>query len=265
MTATEALRTTIDDSRQALAAAGLTRRKIGGTVYWTGGIGQQPIVLLHGTNDQAGTWAPVIETLASQYQVIAPDLAGHGDSDPRSGPIPISLVLAQVHAVVENENLRDIAIVGNSLGGWIAILYALEHPQLVKRLFLEGGGGLALPFGVPLVAHDRETALTILRAVHGPDYVARDWVIEALLARAVDAPLVRLTESSEHLVDGRLPGLNVPTTLIWGEHDGVVPLAYARVLQEKIAGSRLEIVRGAAHIPHLQQPVRFLQCLTATS
>jgi pimeloyl-ACP methyl ester carboxylesterase len=101
--------------------------------------------------------------------------------------------------------------------------------------------------------------------VHGPNVKPQEWVVEALLERAAGSPMLRLTELEEHAVEHRLGEIHAPTTLIWGADDGVVPLSYAEALQQAIPGSRLEVIEGAAHIPHMQQPERFLQCLTATS
>jgi len=250
--------------RASLAEAGLVRRELDGSVYWSGGQAPSPVlVLLHGTNDQAGTWARVVPMLVQTYRLIVPDLAGHGESEPKSGPIPFSLVVDRLHAILKSQ--QNITLAGNSFGAWIALLYALAHPERVKRLVLEGGGGLARPLGVPLIAQDRETAMTILRAVHGPNFVPQDWVIDALLARATDAPMLRLDGAMQNFVDARLSQITAPTSLVWGEDDGVLPLSYAEALQKAIRGAKLHVIEGAAHIPHLQQPEKFVACLTATS
>jgi len=240
------------------AALGLERRERDGSVYFTGGSGET-MVLMHGANDHAGTWAPIVPMLAD-HRLIIPDLAGHGESEPKSGPIPFPLILQRLHAIIDAPR---VTLVGNSMGAWIALLYALEHPDRVGRLVLESGGGLMLPLGVPLTATNRDEAMTILRAVHGPNAALPDWAVDALLRRAVDAPMLRLTE--HRFVDGRLGEIRVPTTLIWGADDGVVPRGYIEAVRNRIAGARLEIIEGAAHIPHMQQPARFVSCLTATS
>ncbi len=251
--------------RGALAASGLTRKEIDGSVYWAGGKGSETLVLLHGTNDQAGTWARVVPLLAGRYQLILPDLAGHGESEPHTGRIAFAVVLEGLDRILAHEEARDIILGGNSFGAWIAILYALAHPDRVKRLVLESGGGLARPLGVPLTAVDRETAGRILRAVHGPSYVPQDWVIDTLLARSSDSPMLRLDGIMENFVDGRLAQLRPPATLIWGADDGVVPLSYGKELTAMIRGAKLHVIEGAAHVPHLQQPERFVECLTAIS
>ena len=248
-------------TRGALASAGLVRHEAEGNVWWEAAHPGPTIVLIHGVNDQAGTWFTIAPKLARHARVILPDLAGHGESEPKDGPLPISMLVERLHAVIGQE--RDLTLVGNSLGGWIAMLYTLQHPTRVKHLVLEASGGLSLPFASPVIARDRDEAIEILRNVHGPRYQPQEWVIEALLARAVDSQMLRVTEIAKHVVDARLGEIRVPTTLVWGAEDGVLPLSYAETLQRGIAGAKLHVIEGAAHIPHMQQPEKVLACLTA--
>ena len=251
-------------TRAALAAAGFVRHERDGVVWFESAppaSDTAPIVLVHGVNDQAGTWFTVAPALARTRRVLLPDLPGHGESAPARGPLPLPLLLSSLETAIGDT--RDFVLVGNSLGGWLAMLYTLAHPDRVQHLVLESSGGLSLPFASPIVARDRDEALTILRAVHGPRYVAQEWVIDALLQRAIDSPMLRLTEAAEHLVDARLVDIGVPTTLVWGADDGVLPVSYAEALQRGIRGAALHVLEGAAHIPHLQQPERYLACLTS--
>lgn len=250
-------------TRAALAEAGLTRTESEGMVWWESrpeDDGRGTMVLLHGVNDHAGTWCTVAPALAQRFRVILPDLPGHGESAPRAGPLPISLLIDRVAAILPD---RPFTLLGNSLGGWIAMLYTLRHPERVRTLILEASGGLDRPFAVPVVATNREEAETIARAVHGPSFQAPQWVVEGLIERAQDSPMLRVTETAEHLMDAHLAELRVPTHIVWGADDGVLPLSYAQELRSGIPGSRLHVIEGAAHIPHLQQPQRFLECLTA--
>jgi pimeloyl-ACP methyl ester carboxylesterase len=254
-------------SRKALGQAGL--RKVvddHGSVYWIGGKEDgEALVLLHGVNDQAGTWAAVVPALARDYQLIVPDLAGHGESEPKSGAISYAVVLDRLHSILEKEAKGKLTLAGNSMGGWIATLYALDHPERVQRLVLEDASGMAWPLTVPLFPKNREEAAAMMRAVNGPGDKTPDAVLDAFLARK-DLPMSRfmMADVVQHLLDTRLAKLTVPVTLIWGRDDGVLPLAYAEALQKAIEGSELRIIEGAAHIPHRQQPEKFVRCLKAT-
>jgi pimeloyl-ACP methyl ester carboxylesterase len=253
-------------TRAALMASGFVRKVVNGWVYFESpdrGNGKVPLVLIHGANDQAGTWFPIAGALAATRRVIIPDLAGHGESEPASGPLPITLFLEELEAVLSAE--RDLVLVGNSLGGWLASLFALRHPSRVSHLVLETAGGISRPLASELVARDRDEALVILGKVHGPAFVPPEWVIDALLARAEDSPMLRITGVEEHILDAHLPQLTMPVTMIWGANDGVLPVDYAEEFRALIGHGELHVLDGAAHIPHLQQPEKVLQCLTAIS
>jgi pimeloyl-ACP methyl ester carboxylesterase len=252
-------------TRAELAKGGMERVVVGESVYWRGGEASSPVVvLLHGSNDQAGTWFAVAPALVKKYRVIAPDLAGHGESGPSEGPLPLSLMIVRLEGVLEREKATRVTLVGNSMGGWVAMLYAMKHPEQVERLVLEDASGMMWPLSVPLVASNRDDAVKILRAVHGPKASLPEWAIEALLKPDAGALMKRVVAGGilDYLVDQKLSSLKVPTTLIWGADDGVLPLAYAEALQKKIAGSKLLVIDGAAHMPHRQQPGKFVECLS---
>jgi pimeloyl-ACP methyl ester carboxylesterase len=253
--------------RADLAKAGLHRVDFDCSVFWVGGPPAAPVVaLLHGANDQAGTWAAVAPALAKRFRLIVPDLAGHGESAPAEGPLPLSLIVERFAAILDHEGARRATLVGNSMGGWVSLLYAFAHPDRVERLVLEDASGMSWIVGVPLFPKTREEAIVALRAVHGPAAEIPDWMIDSLIRRANDAPMLRVAQAGvlNYLVDARLSSLDVPTTLVWGADDGVLPVAYAHALQAKIRGSKLRVIEGAAHMPHRQQPEKFVACLTET-
>jgi pimeloyl-ACP methyl ester carboxylesterase len=254
-------------TRSMLAHAGLTRKSLDGTVYWTGGDGPRTLCLIHGVNDHAGTWSLVAPALMKSCRLIIPDLPGHGDSEPKTGPLDMQHLVDRLGAILDAEEISNVTLAGNSMGAWISILYTLAHPSRVAALFLESGGGLALPLGVPLVAANRDEAVPILQAVHGPNVQLPDWAVDALITRSSDSPMLRLVAGgmASYFIDDRLAGLRVPVTVIWGANDGVVTREYIERLHAGIAGARLCIIDDAAHIPHAQQPERFIACLQATS
>ncbi len=256
----------LEAARALLVAAGLSRCETGGTVYYASELSSKPVlVLLHGVNDHAGTWAQAIGPLSQRYRLIVPDLPGHGESGPHEGPVSLPLIVERIDAIVTKENLGTFSLAGNSMGAWISILYTLEHPERVKRLFLESGGGLAIAPSVPLSASTQEEAERILVAVHGPEFVMSGAATNGFIRRSATLPVHRVLASGvlPYFVDARLGEIKVPTTLIWGENDGVISRSYMDKLQRGIVASRFCEIKQAAHLPHAQQPERFVECLTA--
>ncbi|HEY4640047.1 MAG TPA: alpha/beta hydrolase [Thermoanaerobaculia bacterium] len=231
-----------------------------GVVSYSGGSGERTIVLVHGVNEQSATWAAVAPQLMRDFRVIAIDLPGHGESAPKTGPLPMRAMIDALSAVIGD---RQVILVGNSMGGWVSMLYAAEHPDRVSQLILEDASGMAWDLrNVPLFPQDREQAIKLLRMVAGPDAPIADETIEFVL-HAKDLPQKRVIDAGilDWIVDARLPKLTMPVTLIWGKNDGLLPLAYANTLQSRIAGSKLHVIDHAAHIPHRQAPDEFLRLL----
>ena len=256
----------VDSTRRSLTRSGLVRKTLGTTVYWASAASDRPVlVLLHGANEQAGTWASVVPLL-SEFRLIIPDLAGHGDSAPATGPIGMGEMIDSIRSVIDHEAAgRKVILAGNSLGGWLSMLYAFEHSDRVERLVLENASGMAWRLSVPLFPTTREEAAAVMRAVHGPNADTSEATLDALLARKNTAmSRIALPDALGHLVDARLGELKMPISLIWGRHDGLLPVAYAEALHAKLAGSTLTIIEDAAHIPHRQSPQKFAQCLKTT-
>jgi len=249
-------------TRGSLRRAGFTKHHADGVVWFTGGRGERTLVLVHGVNDQAGTWSSVAPKLAHDFKVVAIDLPGHGESAPKTGPLPMRTMIDALGAVIDRESPNaPVILAGNSMGGWVSILYATEHPERVANLILEDASGMAWNMShVPLFPKDRDEAMKLLRMVHGPDAKIADYLVDAVL-NAKDLPQKRVLEAGiiEWIVDSRLTKLTMPVTLIWGRNDGLLPLDYANVLQSRIAGSKLNVIDSAAHIPHRQAPDEFLR------
>ena len=257
-------------TRRALVRAGMAKREIpaGGSsrvVYFAGGSGTTTLVLVHGVNDQAGSWAAVVPKLAERFRVVAVDLPGHGGSEPLAGPLPMRMMIDALAAVVDRESPgTPVVLVGNSMGGWVSILYASEHPERIAQLVLEDASGMAWDLShVPVFPANREEALRVLRMVHGPVAPIPEYLVTAMLKLAPTLPQARVLEAGivEWLADARLPRLTMPVTLVWGAHDGLLTLDYANVLKSKIPGATLHVIEAAAHSPHRQTPSEFTNVL----
>jgi len=258
-------------SRRALGKAGLAKRWIvtpaGRMAVWEGGSGPC-MVLLHGAGDQAGAWARVVRPLVESHRVMVPDLPGHWKSDPRSGPLSVEDVLRGV-AVLMQARCPDRAaiLVGNSLGAWVALLYAHEHPGRVDRLIAINGGALRLENpGVNLLPADRAQAAATMKGLMGPATPATPgFVLDDIVRQAAHGPAARLAATAgdmdRFLLDGRLGEVVVPVDLVWGDADGLFTMDYARRLLDGLPRARLHVVHGCGHVPHRECPVKVLAAL----
>jgi pimeloyl-ACP methyl ester carboxylesterase len=255
-------------SRFSLRRAGAEARTVtapsGEVRYFVAGEGS-PVVLLHGANDQAGLWAKTVKPLKGSYRFIVPDLPGHGESAPDSGPLDLGMMLAAVEAVIDREAKQEpVTIVGNSMGGWVALLYAEAHPERVRELVLENSAGLSAPdySGPSLLPKTRDEARAAFRATLVRTPVS-DAILDDFVRRAPTSPAARMSAAGfgPYLLDDRLGSIRVPVTLVWGENDGILPLPYANRLQEAIPGAELHTIPRCGHVPHGECSEEFVAIL----
>jgi abhydrolase domain-containing protein 6 len=231
----------------------------------------RPVVLLHGFSDTKDSFVDVARVLTRTRRVVLPDLPGFSEA---SQPFDHHYTIPGMAAVLE-EALRGLApggvhLVGNSLGGAIAAWLALEHPGWVRSLTLIGAAGVTMPRPSamqrhieaghnPFVVRDASEFPAFLRFVvervppmPGPllramarDFVARRAMNEKILAELVEDGL-DLTE--------RLPRIEVPTMVLWGDRDRLIDLSAGRVYHGAIPGARLVVMHGIGHCPQVEAP-----------
>jgi pimeloyl-ACP methyl ester carboxylesterase len=258
--------------------------------YRTAGDGPEVVVLVHGITGSADTWAEVIPALAEEFTVVAPDLLGHGHSAKPRGDYSLGAYASGVRDLVAALGHDHATIVGHSLGGGVAMQLAYQFPERCDRLVLVSSGGLgrdvhpllraaALPgseFVMPLVCATKLRdagdavwgALGRLGLNAGPD-LEEMWRGYASLAdRDAQQAFVHTLRT---IVDGggqRVSATDrlylaaeVPSLIVWGEADRVIPVEHGIEAHEAIPGSRLVVFEGAGHFPHRSDPDRFIDAL----
>lgn len=280
---------THDDARVLLlAGAPVTERRLQlagvSTAVLEGGDGP-PVVLLHGQGGWAGVWLPVIGDLVKTHQVVAPDLPGLGASEAPAGPPGADTVLAWLGELIDQTCATPPVVVGHSLGGSIAARFAVDHGDRLAGLVLADMGGLVRAVRPPpgvlvaLIRHSvrpsERTALRLLRQVSFDVERARQrmgerW--EPFLAYFVGLSRTPSVQKANRRLLRDLgvrrirpedvARIGVPTTLVWGRHDRVMPL---RTAQEASAryGWPLHVIEDAGHFVTLDQPQAFLDALRA--
>ena len=208
-----------------------------------------PVVLLHGFQAGADLWYPfTFPALASRYHVYALDLPGFGESGGLAEYSKESYGRF-LCAFLDRLGLEHVQLVGHSMGGIVAIAAASEQPERVDRLVLIDSAGLPRSgphWTAPVVMlADRSTFHaklypTVLRL--------------ASKSRAMKQCLRMIREDSVYPL---LSKLSMPTLVVWGSRDRVIPLEHATLFARNITHARLAIIRGAGHMPFYQKPTAF--------
>lgn len=243
-----------------------------------------PVLLLHGLGATNASMLPVLADLARDHRVLAPDLPGFGASDAPSGPYNPAWFAAWVEAFQRTTGSRGAVLVGNSLGGRIALEAGLEHPRSVRAVALltPSPAFRRLRQYVPLVRLLRPelarvvpmplTHRLVVEGIRGmmsdPDRLPEPWYDAA----ADEA--VRVFRSSAHRVAffssarqiyledaygrhgfwDRLPGLLPPALFLWGDRDRLVPSSFARHVADCLPDAGSLVLEDCGHVPQFEHP-----------
>ena len=237
----------------------------------------EPLVLVHGTAASLHTWEGWVRALRPQHRIISFDLPGFGLTGPSvAGDYGGDADARFVLDLMDQLKVQRFAIGGNSLGGEVAWRTALKAPQRVTRLILVDAVGPAahgaLPLGalaarVPLLdglfasVLPRPLVVASLRQAYGdPAKVSAELVdrhYELLLREGNRRALVhRLKQASRGGDAAQLQQLKLPTLILWGGRDRLIPQSAARQLHESIAGCELRVFDDLGHVPHEEDPLR---------
>jgi pimeloyl-ACP methyl ester carboxylesterase len=217
-----------------------------------------PLVLVHGLADRDESWAPMLERLKrSGFHVYAPDLLGYGRSPkPADSDYSISTQEQFVADFIQAIGLQKPNVGGWSMGGWIVLKLALDHPDMVDRVVIydsagihqqvEGGANIFHPTNGPALQH-----LADLLEPHAkpmPAFVMKDalrtlgegqWVVDKSMASM---------EGGNDLLDTRLGGLTEPLLIVWGSDDQLLPLTIGQQLHGMVPRSEMDILAGCGHL-----------------
>ena len=248
------------------------------------------LVLLHGIGDSSATWADLIPDLARHHTVIAPDLLGHGASDKPRADYSVAAYANGLRDLLTTLGVESATLVGHSLGGGVAMQFAYQFPERTERLVLVSAGGVgrevnpllrlaSLPgahlalagLQLPGMRYQVGFAVGMMKLLHldlGRDAAELLTVVDALPDRRSRDSFVRTLRAVVDwrgqvvtMLDRCYLTQGMPTMLLWGDRDCVVPVEHAYGAHEAMPGSRLEIFEGAGHFPFHFDPGRFVQLI----
>ncbi len=235
----------------------------------------ETLVLVHGYLGASAQWAYEMRYLSRHFDVIAVDLPGYGDSHALAAPHTIEGFARAVLDQLDALGVKSFRLLGHSMGGMIVQEMARAAPQRITQLFLYGTGPLgSLPGRFETMAQSRErlqadgVAATARRIsarwfVRGAEDPAHALCAQLGCQASEDAALAGL--NAMQAWDGRasLGSLQLPTQLIWGEHDQSYNFDQIQALRRGIANCSLAVIPGASHAAHLEQPAIFREIMLA--
>ncbi|WP_024793850.1 alpha/beta fold hydrolase [Tomitella biformata] len=259
-------------------------------VYRHGGDGPETLLLVHGIAGSSRVWRQVMPELARTYRVIAPDLPGHGLSSKGRGDYSLGAFAAVLRDLLQELDVDRVTVVGHSLGGGVALQLAYQHPELVGRIALISSGGLGPEVGWPLRLLAAPGAELVLPVIAPPflrplgdkirewvggkgvraDNLEEMWLAYASLSdsetrKAFLRTLRSVVDTRGQAVSAssRLHLANaIPSQLIWGDADPMIPVAHGLGAHEAMPGSRLRVLPGVGHFPQTERPEEVEQILT---
>jgi pimeloyl-ACP methyl ester carboxylesterase len=247
--------------------------------YEANGTGR-PVLFIHGFPLNRRMWAPQIEFFSIQVQVIAPDLRGHGESEATEGPFEMEMLAEDCHALLESTGVtQPVVLCGLSMGGYITLAFYRKYPERVAGLVLaatragadseagkqnrEKAAREAQEKGVTSIVDGMLPKMLAPGTYqHRPELVKR---VREIMAQTSVGGVIGALLGMKDRPDSTplLGGIRVPTLVLHGADDQIIPPGEAEAMHAAIHGSQLEIVPGAGHLLNLEQPERFNVALAA--
>ena len=255
------------------------------TRYWTLGERETTVILIHGGGASVEHWWYNITALAKSHRVYAVDMIGSGRSDKTSISYSLTDQAQFIKDFMDTCNIRCAKLVGHSMGGGVALQFALMFPEKVEKLVLVNSFGLGKRIDglsrlgtLPLVdklsrmfrPNRASVALFVKPIVYDPTVISDEWFEKiyqlAALPGALSA-LIRLSRTNLNVFGVRsevfcpiihqLSKITAPTLVVWGQQDRVLPVAHAYVAAQGIANARLHIFERCGHCPQIEHTEEF--------
>lgn len=244
-----------------------------------------PVLFLHGLGASWIAWEPLIPLLSPHVQVCAPDLPGHGDSDTLR-PYRLENSTPWIEALLDALGVGKGTLVGNSLGGLVALRFALERPQRVSHLVLVDTAGLGKEVALslrlavlPVVGElletpsERGTRRLLRRLIFAdPRHISPTLVAELTRVRSRPGAKETVLEALRYgiglcgikkhvLVLDRLQGVACPLLVVWGGKDVIFPVRHALRVREVAPQAQVVVFPTSGHWPHYEEPQAFARLL----
>lgn len=250
----------------------------------------ETVLLVHGIGDSSTTWSEVMRDLSADHDVLAPDLLGHGFSDKPRADYSVGGFANGLRDLLTVLGIERATVVGHSLGAIVAMQFAYQFPERTERLVLVSAGGVSRSINPIVRAATLPLAPLVMGALDLPGIRHRLAGLATLAARAriegvddtddvlrvlegLDSHEARmaLTRTLRAVVDARgqvVTGVDrayltadLPSLVVWGDRDPLIPTHHARLAHAAFPDSQLELLHGAGHFPHRSHAQQFVRTL----
>ncbi len=241
-------------------------KKADGYTYIDEGEGH-PLVLLHGLFGALSNWMDVIERFKTEYRVIIPMMPIYDMPVISTG---VKSLAEFVHDFVQYIKLEDFSLIGNSLGGHVALVYLSRHPENVKHLILTGSSGLyenAMGGSFPRREDYDFIKNKVELTFYDPKSASKELVDEVFEIVNNKHKLIRILALAKsairHNMADEISKIKQPTCLIWGKNDTITPPEVGEEFKRLIGNSELNIIDQCGHAPMMEKPIEFNDLLSS--
>lgn len=219
------------------------------------------LLLLHGLFGALSNWNGVVERFRDRFRVLIPLLPINELPLKQAG---LEGLVTFVEEFVEWQKLQDITVMGNSLGGHLALMYTLGHPEKIKRLILTGSSGLfenSMGGSFPKRGNYEYIKERVEYTFYDPDTISKDYIDEVFETTKSIPKAMRIVaiakSAQRNNMAGEIPNIKAPTLLIWGLNDTITPPMVAHEFNRLIPNSTLRFIDRCCHAPMMERPDKF--------
>ena len=232
---------------------------------------KRALVLIHGLGASAERWEHVIPDLSKRYRVIAPDLPGFGHSDKPSLEYTPQFFAKFLHEFLDTVGVNSCTMIGSSLGGQVVAEYAITYKTKLEKIILVSPAGVMKQpteslreYITAALYPNHDTAYNAFKRMAGNDEKVPHHVIDDFVKR-MSLPNAKMAFASTLLglknadvISQRLHDVSVPSLVIWGENDNVIPIKYASDFVSSLRDCKYIKMENCGHTPYTEDPRRFV-------
>jgi pimeloyl-ACP methyl ester carboxylesterase len=223
--------------------------------YFEGGKGP-PLIFVHGLEGESLNWIQQMLDLRSRFHVYAIDLLGHGQTQQPDVAYSIEQQSEMLRQFLATQNIKSADLVGVSMGGWIVLKLASEHPEVVNRLVIADAAGLKFQTNLnartflPRTPDELTAFMAVLtpRQYHLPYIVSRDLLQQFAEQAWITRRIFDSMLTYQDVLDGKLQGINIPVLIIWGKEEKLIPMSVGEQMKQELPHSSLLVCTDSGHL-----------------